>query len=78
MLPTEEIKPFRVVRAEEIGIRGTILEKIIRENRCIICGDFADREVWVYKTSDPESKNKIGSKNFACSEECAEMIAWRS
>lgn len=74
----EDMKPFRVVRADEIGIRGTVIEKIIRENRCIICANYADREVWMYSPDPNESKHKVQSKNYACCEECAEMIAWRS
>lgn len=80
MLPNEsEMKPFRVVRADEVGVKGTFLESMIRESHCIICGDWADREVWIYSNNGGEnSNNKVKNKNFACSPECSEFIAWRT
>jgi hypothetical protein len=75
----DEIKPFRVIRADELGIKGTVIETMIRESRCIICGDWADREIWVYtKSNEGETHNQVKTKNFSCSEECAMMIALRS
>lgn len=78
MLPTESIKPFRIVKASDVGIRGTVLEQIIKDKRCLICGNFADREVWIYEHTGQESTNKVKQTTAACSDECAEMTAWRS
>ena len=75
---TEGIKPHRIVKATELGIRGTVMEEVIRNKRCIICGDQAEMEIWIYAKEGQESTNRVEKTNSACSEECAMMIALRS
>ena len=77
MSDTEQIKAHRIVRADEVGIKGTVLEQVIRDGKCIICGDLADREIWIYERNGQESTNKVEKTNYACSPECGEMIVWR-
>ena len=79
MLPENEtIKPHRIVRSDELGIRGTVLEDEIRNHRCIICGDIANQEVWIYAHQGQESTNRVEKTNYACSDECSMMVTLRS